>query len=371
MGPTMRRRAGVWSILGGMLLVAAACGSALVGCDTTSEWLQPGEQLPGWIYDAPYYYEPRPQNELKARDAGLDGEIPHYYTRETVVPIRRPDKSPANQTPHLAVFWSNDHGRHWQKAGFFGLDQMFFSFVATGEGAYSIRFAGPGIEPSRLIDSVAPHRVYHVDTTAPGVIVQIFPVKQFYEPGESVNVSWTVSDANIDPQATVAVYQIAMPNRIAPLPAQFPLNGSTGVIVPGAAMEGGVRYAVEATDKAGNVGRGCSFLIQAPAPAASQPESPREQMHGRPSGPPPGQPPPGTTPAPPAAPAGPPGNTDRLPVVPPPAMPLTLPPVAPGSVTSPVAGAAPAAPASPPLAPADLVVEPAYRPRLYPTSSRD
>jgi len=259
-----RRGSGTGWAIAAVLAVAAV---SWIGCDSASKWPDPAEQLPGWLYDAPFYAMPQPENDPQALDGGLDGQIPHYYIREPVIPIKRPDTSPAGKTPRLAVFWSNDHGQVWHKAGYFGLDSAYFSFVAPGEGTYGIRFVGPGIEPTRLKDSAAPHRVYHVDTTPPSVIVQVYPAKDFYLPGEAVTLVWSVTDANIDRDGKVAIYLISPPAKVIPMPAPFPLNGSVGIIVPDLAQDGGVRYGVEAVDKAGNIGRGFSFLVRHPAPA--------------------------------------------------------------------------------------------------------
>ena len=388
------RSKAAWRIkkaIGAVILLSA--GLAWIGCDG-KDWPEPAEQLPGWVYDSPYYYQPQPENELKALDAGLDGQIPHFYTRDIHVPIRRPDSSPAAKTPNLAVFWSDDHGAKWHKAGYFGVDQMFFVFVAPGEGDYEIRFAGPGVDPSRLFESTPPHRVYHVDTTPPNVITQIDPVKPIYQPGETIHLSWTVTDANIDPNAQVVVYQITLPNKVTVIPSKFPLNGSLELTVPDAAAEG-VRYAVEAVDKAGNIGRGCSLLIQSVAPT-SQPEVPAAQRTTplpTPVIPPSISPEPPPLPksispeAPPLPPSLPttipvpagtaptsmpaPANGDsRLPLIAPPAMPLDLPAIRPSTppASQPAADKAIGASARP-LDPLDRAVDSSYQPKLYPPAA--
>lgn len=335
----------------GLLLAAAT-----TGCDKKSEWPAPAERLPGWVYDAPFYYEPQPENDLAAKDAGLDGQIPHYYTRELNVPIKRPDASLAfvNKTPHLAVYYSNDHGLNWHRAGYFGLDANFFVFVAPEPGTYSIRFVGPGFAPTRLCDAVPPHRVYHVDNVPPAAIVQINPTRPVYQVGDAITLTWNVSDLNIASDAKVTVYEISHPGRVRELSGDFPLSGSVGVVVPPSAEQGGVRFAVEATDKCGNIGRGFSFLVQAPSIPTSQPESDRVLMH-EPAGSPRVSPPPVRGPEPVVTPDRP--SADRLPIVPTPTLPLN-----------------PAQPAVRPTAPpdpADRAIEPTYRPRLYPTSAHE
>ncbi|MDD4892337.1 MAG: hypothetical protein PHU85_20635, partial [Phycisphaerae bacterium] len=300
---------------------------------------------------------------------------PHYYTREKTVMIKRPDVSPATKTPRLAVYYSNDEGRRWHKAGYFGMDANFFAFVAPEEGTYRIRFVGPGFAPTRLCDSIPPHRVYHVDATPPSAIVQVNPVKPTYQVGDTVTLSWNVTDPNLDPKGTVTIYEVTHPAKVK-ISGDYPLNGSVGVVVPPSAADGGVRFGVEATDKAGNIGRGFSFLLQTVA-AASQPEAPAAVVKPeatpvvrpdptpvvRPDPAPAvkaqAQPTPPVAPAPaptPAAAPRTPSNTDRVPIVPSPNMPLTLP----APPTTKPAGSA--------LDPVDQAVEPSYRPKLYPAT---
>lgn len=412
MTPTMLRSARATGVVLGLVIAA---GLLLAGCDRKSSWPEPAEQLPAWVYDAPYYFKPQPQNELKIQDYGLDDQIPHYYTRELVFPIQRPSPYPqlvttgpdapdvlSARTPNLAVYWSDDQGRSWHKAGYFGLDQSFFAFVAPGPGDYSIRFAGPGVPPSPLADQVPPHRVYHVDATPPRVIVQVAAangmVKQFYEPGEKIVVSWDATDQYIDQdKAPVLIYRIIPPATIEPIFGNFTLKGEFEENVPGAAMNGGIRYGVQAVDKAGNIGRGFSFLVQ--AASVIQPEPAREQMY-TPATPPASQPavgptvapreiypvtprttPSGTAPepmpgGPPIMPSTPPAGhgADRTPLIPTPTMPLTpaVPPTRPDGpgASSPVAPPAVPAAIPTPLHSADKVIQPDLRPTLYPPTSQ-
>jgi len=337
----------------------------LAGCDTKSSWPEPAEQLPGWVYDAPFYYQPTAEQEVLAADVAAEEVIPHYYTSQLVVSLKRPDASPANCTPRLAVYYSNDGGCSWHKAGYFGLDQNFFSFVAPCEGTYQVRFVGPGMAPVRQWNCVPPHRVYHIDQTAPCAIVQVAPAKECYSPGEAINLSWRVQDANLDSAAKVTLYEIVSPTKIRVVGTEFGKDDTAGVIVPAEAANG-IRFAVEARDKAGNVGRGYSFLIRTSPPAGPGASPGRVEGSARPTMPPAGDgaareenpprvpSPPPTTPPTVAPPATPPSNIDRTPAVQPP--PIKADP----NVKLPEA-----------TDPADRAIDPSYRPRMYPTTQRE
>ncbi|MCG3180163.1 MAG: hypothetical protein BIFFINMI_02520 [Phycisphaerae bacterium] len=270
----------VWLSLAAIAICLPAVSAVLGGCyNEPKQWDAAGEELPEWAYDAPYYYQPSAAADPQATDVGLDGRILHYYLRDPVVLIKRPDVSDGSITPRLGIYWSNDRGRSWHKAGYFGVNQPFFSFAAPGEGDYGVRFFGPGIEPSRVDPNVPPQRIYHVDLTPPAITVQVQPTKDFYRVGEDLTVSWSVSDAWISPDAKVTIYSVTYPATVRVLGDHFPLSGSIAVSVSEMARDGGMQFAVEAADKSGNIGRGFSFWVRTPTSPPSLPQTSPAILH--------------------------------------------------------------------------------------------
>lgn len=157
-----------------------------------------GETLPEWAFDAPYYFQPPSDVLPQPASRPAAGCPTHYNVNRPVVLVARPENEvDIDLAPRIAVYWTNNNGCVWTRAGYFGLGQALFSFVAGEDGDYGIRFVGPGIRES-LTERTIPHRVYHLDTVVPKVDVELDPDQYEYHTGDAVTVRWTAHDANLD-----------------------------------------------------------------------------------------------------------------------------------------------------------------------------
>ncbi|MFA6134740.1 MAG: hypothetical protein WC869_12060 [Phycisphaerae bacterium] len=253
-----------------LALIAVA---AMVGCtqvDENPKWA-PQAQMPSWTYDAPFYY--RPSEDLPVAET-LSG-LPVYYTNETSVFIRHPDNTQLNGVPRMGVWYSNDDGNSWNRAGFFGVEQTHFLFEAPGDARYWIRFAGPGqnVSDTRAPDS--PNRIYVVDRKGPTIELSVVPpawddeekkVPHIYKIGQTITLYWGVQDTNLAPGT------IRLGTGFAKFPytlnwSRFPNalsdSDSMRVEIPAeAAKQGGIRFRLEAVDKAGNIGIGMTDVLR-------------------------------------------------------------------------------------------------------------
>ena len=114
----------------------------LAGCTQVDEnpKFNPSAELPSWAYDAPFYYQP-PQ-DLPALETAGDG-IGVYYTRDQSFFVRHPGGCQLNGVPRVAVYYSLDMGKTWNKAGYFGVEQTHFNFLAKQEGNTGCASWGP------------------------------------------------------------------------------------------------------------------------------------------------------------------------------------------------------------------------------------
>jgi hypothetical protein len=214
----------------------------------------------------------------------------HYYVRDAVIPIERPENDvPSDRVPRIGVYATNNGGNQWIRAGYYGLGQRQFLLASARDGEYGIRFVGPGIRES-LTERVLPHRIYHVDRTAPRVNVIVSPLLSDYSPGTTVTVTWAVEDRNPDPMpARMAVcwgwenpdlleYHPASsegeggPSEIErshsrlwrPFEQVLPKAGSIEFAIPEPARGEGFQFQVRAKDRAGNYGVGYSHVLYVP-----------------------------------------------------------------------------------------------------------
>ncbi len=253
------------------VILAAAVGGCIQP-DNNPDW-DPQADMPGWTYDAPFYY--RPSEELEVTEVVGDG-IPVYYSYRDYFFIRHPGGSQVVGEPRVEVKYSPNRGNSWKRAGFFGVEQSHFCFQAEHDGKYWIRFIGPGQGVSKVPPGM-PHRIYVVDTTPPAVSLTVTPppweedeqgrkVPHIYEVGETVTLRWTVRDKNLVPDS------IKLETCFAKFPynmiwSRFPTTlkptGSTEVEIPAEAVrDGGIRFRVSAKDKAGNNGAGLTDILQ-------------------------------------------------------------------------------------------------------------
>jgi hypothetical protein len=256
-----------WLMLVGVVL----CGCTQV--DENPNW-NPQADLPDWTYDAPIYY--RPSEDLPVAETVGEG-IPVYHTRQEYFFIRHPAGYQVNGEPRMAVWFSADGGKSWSKAGYFGVEQTHFLFRAKEDGAYWIRFVGPG-QGSSDMPAEAPQRIYVADRSPPAVVVSVSPppwedqqktIPHIYRVGQTVNVSWGVSDRNLAAGTIkLTTFFVRFPQNLiwGRFPEALPDAGSEPIqIPPEAARDGGMKFRVEAADKAGNVAVAFSEALQVTA----------------------------------------------------------------------------------------------------------
>jgi hypothetical protein len=247
--------------------------SALTGCmqvDENPSW-NPQADLPSWCYDAPYYYVPT--EELMAQESIGTG-IPVYYTNQEYFFIRHPAGGQVTGAPRVGVWSSISGGRVWNKSGYYGAEQSFFLFRAEMDGAHWIRFVGPG-QAAAQAPPGQPQRIYIVDRQPPKIALSVTPpqwddeertIPHLYTAGEEVTLHWAVRDSNLAADTV----------RLGWAFNKFPLNvvwnrydkplpdsGSLKIVVPDEAVaDGGIRFRIEAMDKADNVGMGVTEVLR-------------------------------------------------------------------------------------------------------------
>lgn len=222
----------------------------------------PPNTYPEWAYDSQSYVKP-PQELTPEPKVNVNDPL-HYFTKGNVVMIRRPEGYTPEEIPRVAIWYTDNNGFHWNKAGYFGREQTFFPFEAPEDGDYGIRFVGPGQDPA-LHSLPYPERVYHVDTALPDVVVTVEPEKTWYNVGETVTISWKAEDAHL----------IEYPVRIGRL-LDFTADGANALelqrdladegqityTIPEDALDHEARFRVDALDRAGNLGVAISFALQ-------------------------------------------------------------------------------------------------------------
>ena len=274
-----------WQTVGGLT------AAVLVGCAPLHRQqgqIRPGlgEILPQWAFDAPFYFRPPPDAVPKPRGQPQPDHPAHYYVNERAILIERPANNvPADRVPRIAVWWTNTDGCLWTRAGYFGLGQTHFAFIAGDDGDYGIRFVGPGIRES-LFDETRPHRVYHLDTQPATVTVDVEPEVPVYDPDEVIWIRWTAQDINLDekpvrlavcwswenpgiiearrreaPGAQTAGQGEATSLLWHPFKPAFDREGVLAYTIPPYAAGEGLQLQVRAKDRAGNYGVGYSKPI--------------------------------------------------------------------------------------------------------------
>lgn len=270
----------------GLLLVLMAC-VALLGCTSPDEnpsW-NPPEQYPPPFYDRDFYLAPMVELEPTEK---VGNNIPIYYSRDELVFIKHPDGQQPASPPRMGLFYSNNGGTVWNKAGYYGLQQTHFEFHAPQDDRYWVRFVGPG-QGTADVPPGQPHRVYVVDTHAPKINMTVSPspwvdadrkVPRQFHVGQEVVLHWTVDDKHLIKDSV----------QLATCYAQFPHNlvwsefgeqmGPVGavrvMIPPEAAHQAGLRFRIIAKDKAGNIGIALSEIL--PVTADPLPENERPMI---------------------------------------------------------------------------------------------
>lgn len=259
------------TVLIGLTLFAAACSSERPEpfrvkdrtpvADRDAPF-DPPNQYPGWAYDQPEYM--RPAAPLEPEPRVMANDPPHFFTRNNVVMVRCPENYTLEEAPRVAVWWTDNQGFHWNKAGYFGRGQSYFPFETTEDGDYGIRFIGPGQVAAQHVLAM-PERVYHVDTLKPEVEVSIAPERSWYNVGDTIAISWRATDYHLVefPVRIVLLIDFSAENR-GPVEIQRQLadSGSIDFIVPPETLDHEITFRVEATDRAGNLGLAHSYALQ-------------------------------------------------------------------------------------------------------------
>jgi hypothetical protein len=257
----------------------------LIGCtqqDENPEW-NPKANLPSWAYDAPFYY--RPTEDLKVAET-LDPGIPVYYSKQEYFFIQHPVGYQVTGVPRLAVYCSVNEGKDWERCGFFGAEQTHFLYKAQRDGRHWIRFVGPGQGIAETPPGV-PHRIYVVDTKGPQIHISVRPplwedqekkIPRTYRPGQTVTFHWAIHDKNLDPASIKRGTCFArFPSSLvwSPLPQTPAARGKDQLDIPAeAAAQGGMRFRVEAKDKAGNITVAFTDVLRVSGSRGSPPPPP-------------------------------------------------------------------------------------------------
>jgi len=284
----------------------------LGGCqlvDENPKW-NPPQDYPSWTYDAPFYY--RPSEDLPVAET-VGAGIPVYYASGRLFFVKHPAGYQVPREPRIAVWCSLDEGDHWERAGYFGVEQTHFLFQAEADGRHWLRFTGPGQSPPKGAPA-APQRVYVVDTTPPSIQLTIEPAPverdeegnvvgpHIYSVEEPVKLRWSVRDRNLVAESVLLSTTFEpRPELItwSRFPEELKPTGQLTVPVPGEAARAGggvMRFRIEARDRGGNVSFGLSEVLHVdgpgkpPQPPKPAPPSPLiAQAEGSP-GPRPGWP---------------------------------------------------------------------------------
>ncbi|MBS3734881.1 MAG: hypothetical protein KGY99_08125 [Phycisphaerae bacterium] len=279
----------VW--IAGVLLAAVGCTHS----DENPDW-DPRADLPAWSYDAPVYY--RPTEDLAPVEPGSLGfevapNIDVYFVNQAQFFVVHPSGYQVTGEPRMGVWYSLDHER-WQRAGYFGVEQSHFLMQAEQDGRYWVRFAGPG-QPISEVPPGQPHRIYVVDRQRPQITLDLTPppytvdeegnrIPHTYHVGDEVSLHWRVDERYLEPDSIRLSSCFAeFPHNLVwgewprPLEAEGTIEG---VVLPAAAgRHGGMRFRMEARDRAGNIGLAMTELMHVEGD-----DAPSEQPSVRPAG---------------------------------------------------------------------------------------
>lgn len=250
-------------------VATAGCGSsakpapvATHGSHSEQTAFNPPRTYPDWAYDQPEYV--RPIDEPAPEPMARPGDPAHYFVNQNLVLVRQPGGYDSDETPRVALWWTDDNGRNWHKEGYFGRGQSYFPFEASCDGDYGVRFVGPGQDPAEHTPAY-PVRVYHVDTAAPALEVWLEPQQTWYQVGEPVTITWRA----VDPHLVESPVRIGLlldfssdESRMIELQRDLPDAGSFTFELPGYAFDHEVWFRVEAADRAGNVGLAYTHALQ-------------------------------------------------------------------------------------------------------------
>jgi len=250
----------------------AVLASVAVGCtvvDENPDWNP--RDLPEWAYDKPFYY--RPSEDMKPTETVGPG-IPVYYTRQQYFFLKHPVGYQVSGAPRMAVWCTSDGGKNWEKQGYYGVEQTHFLMRAEQDGQYRIRFVGPS-QGAMDVPPGMPHRIYVVDREPPRIVLTVTPApwkdkekkeRYIYKVNETVTVRWYVSDVNLKKDSIkLGTCFAEFPHNLIwrEIPEPMAPRGSVQMVIPPEAVrDGGMRFRMEATDKAGNVGLAMTEIMR-------------------------------------------------------------------------------------------------------------
>lgn len=196
-------------------------------------------------------------NGKLARKRGVrPGDAMHYYSNQRIAMVARPARYSASELARVEVWWTDNNGFHWHKAGRFKQGQAFFPLNVKEDGDYGIRFVGPGEEPAQRVLAF-PERTYHVDTVQPEVQVLVHPEQADYHVGDLVSIEWMVQDFQLARHpVTVEVLYDRSDTGTSPIEFQrdLPDEGSVTYSIPPEALGREITFRIEAKDRTGNLG---------------------------------------------------------------------------------------------------------------------
>lgn len=222
----------------------------------------PETQYPGWAYDEPEYV--KPAGALTPEPRVKKGDPLHYFTNKTIVPVRQPSGYVPEEIPRIAIWWTDNNGFHWHKAGHFGRQQSFFPFEVEEDGDYGVRFVGPGQEAA-MHALAYPERVYHVDTVVPEVEITIDPEQSWYYPGQTITIAWRAADYHLT-ELPVCIGMLmdftADEHETIELQRDLADEGTIVYHIPADTLDHEIRFRADAEDRAGNLGIAFSYALQ-------------------------------------------------------------------------------------------------------------
>lgn len=222
----------------------------------------PPERYPEWAFDQPEYVKPAaaPQPEPAARPT----DPPHFFTNKRVVMVEQPTGYTPEETPRIAIYYTDDNGFNWHKAGYFGRQQSFFPLETEKDGDYGVRFVGPGQQLAEHTPAY-PDRMYHVDTMLPEVKINIDPEKTWYDVGEDIRISWEAKDPHLE-QFPVRIGMLmdftASEGDLIELQRDLPDDGSIDYHISSETEGHEIVFRAEALDRASNLGLAYSHALQ-------------------------------------------------------------------------------------------------------------
>ncbi len=249
-----------------LLLTVAACSQsgspvtpqASVSDKARSSLAQPADESRQRTELFAAEYEPQPLPRTQP------GDPLHYFTNRTLVIIRRPVADGIDDAQTLALWWTDNNGFHWNKAGTFERGQKLFPFRAPRDGDFGVRFVQIDRELQQPGEARV-QRVYHVDTTLPEVSVRVRPEQQWYARGDEMNIAWHADDYHLvagQVRIGALLDLTAEQQECIELRGGLEPEGEISFVIPDEFAGHEFTIRVEAVDLAGNLGVAYSHAMR-------------------------------------------------------------------------------------------------------------